>query len=60
MKTKQEIKKNVEQARDVVKFIFADDARAKDAKNAKPDSGFARESDMVFQEVLRYFIGKEN
>ena len=54
-KSGEEIKKIVEQARDIVKEIYKDDERLKQP-NPSSDSGVARETDIVFKEVLRYLL----
>ncbi|MBU1199671.1 MAG: hypothetical protein KKF46_01255 [Nanoarchaeota archaeon] len=55
VKSDEEIKQVVEKAREVVSKIYKDDERLKQP-NPSPDSGIARETDMVFKEILRYML----
>lgn len=55
VKSNEEIKEVVNKARDVVKDIYKDDERLK-GENLSSDSGMARETDIVFREVLKYLL----
>jgi hypothetical protein len=54
-KSNDEIKSIVKNARDIVKEVYMNDERLKD-KNIASDSGIARETDIVFKEVLRHLL----
>ncbi len=54
-KSNEEIKQTVEKAREIIKEIYKDDERLKQP-NPASDSGIARETDIVFKEVLRYLL----
>ena len=54
-KNEDEIKKTVEKARELVRQIYKDDERLKNP-NPSSDSGIARETDIVFREVLSYLL----
>jgi len=54
-KTNEEIKEAVEKARRIVQEIYKDDPRLKQ-KNPTSDSGIARETDIVFKEVLKHLL----
>ena len=55
-KDAKQIKKAVEQAREAVKETYKDDARAKDPKHQTADSGFTKETQIVFTEALKYYL----
>lgn len=54
-KSNAEIKEAVEKARRIVQEIYKDDPRLKQPKPTS-DSGIARETDIVFKEVLRHLL----
>lgn len=58
MKSNEEIKKAVENAREIVKSIYADDPRLQKQENQRPDSGVTVETNIVFQEVLKYLLNE--
>lgn len=53
-KSNEDIKQAVERARKTVQDIYRNDERLK--QDPRPDSGVARETDIVFQEVLRHLL----
>lgn len=55
VKSNEEIKKIIGETRDLVKEIYKDDERLKSG-NLASDSGIARETDIVFNVVLKYLL----
>ncbi len=55
VKSNDEIKDVVEKARKIVQGIYKDDERLQQ-KNPTSDSGVARETDIVFEQVLNYLL----
>ena len=58
MKSKEEIKKAVETSREIVGELYANDSRLLKEENQRPDSGVAVETNIVFQEVLKYLLNE--
>ena len=54
-KSVNEIREIVKEAREIVKEVYKDDKRLKQP-NPSGDSGVARETDMVFKEVLNHLL----
>lgn len=57
MKNDEQIVENIRRAQQIVGKAYADDERVKKASSA--DSGIARETDIVFSEVLRHLLQEE-
>ncbi len=55
VKSDEEIKQVVDKARKLVQEIYKDDERLKQ-QNQKNNSGIARETDIVFKEILKYLL----
>jgi len=56
MKSKGEIKKIVDNARNILKEIYEKDERLKNPKNQVENSGLVNEMNIVFKEILSYML----
>lgn len=55
VKSNEKVKEVINKARSIVKDVYKDDKRLK-GENLASNSGIARETDIVFKEILRYLL----
>lgn len=56
-KTDKDILDIINKSRDIVKLAYSEDSRL--TKDSGPNSSLARESNIVFKEVLRYLLNED-